>query len=232
MNPPAVPPSPSPKRGRPSGGKKGPGRPEGQGNQREQILDAAEHVFADHGFVAATLREVAEKASVTQALINYYFESKLGLFEQVFLRRSKHVSEQRVARMAELRGRGKRFTPRQVVESFLLPALQLRETPGGRAFIRLQARLHLEPPDISYRLRDVAYTGSTRMYVQALMEAIPQLSEKDAYWRMTSLIGTYIYMFSDTHRLEEYAPGMCNPEDPVELLDQVTRFVIGGLKAP
>jgi len=210
---------------------KSPGRPEGAGNYREDVLDAAEQVFADKGYAGTTLREVADRVNVTQALIGYYFASKLGLFEQVFLRRSHVISNQRVERLQALQqGRGKP-TVKAIVEAFLSPALSLRMTPEGRAFIRLQARLHLEPPEVSYRLRDEAYTASTRMYVEALMEAVPGLAEKDAYWRMTSLIGTYIYVFSDTHRLEEYAPGLCNLEDPDEVLDQVTRFIVGGLEA-
>jgi AcrR family transcriptional regulator len=208
------------------------GPPQSNGNLREQILDAAESVFADRGFAGTALREVAALSNVTQGLVGYYFESKLGLFEQVFLRRSQVVSRHRVEGLAALQAGAEPATARQIVEAFLAPALSLRSSPGGRSFIRLQARLHLEPPEISYRLRDEAYTESTRMYVTALVAAIPGLCEKDAYWRMTSLIGTYIYVFSDTHRLEEYAPGLCNLNDSAEVMDQVSRFVVGGLTAP
>ena len=53
-----------------------PGRPEGTSEVRGQILDAAEDVFSSLGYAGTSLREVAEKAKVTQALISYYFGSK------------------------------------------------------------------------------------------------------------------------------------------------------------
>lgn len=211
---------------------KGPGRPEGPGNMRESILDAAEEVFAELGYAGTTLRQVTAKAKVTQALISYYFGSKLGLYEQVFLRRGRVISDARIDNLARLEARAKPPRLRDIVEAFLTPTLALRSTPEGRNFLRLQARLHTEPPSISYRLRNEAYDVSTRKYVQALRAALPGLTEKDAYWRTTLMVGAYMYAFSDTHRLEQLAPGVCDIEDAQEIIDQITTFVVGGFSAP
>jgi len=210
---------------------RGPGRPEGASVVRDEILDAAEDVFSSLGYAGTSLREVAEKAKVTQALISYYFGSKFGLFEQVFLRRSQPISLERIERLEALQRSGK-VTVREIVRAFLLPTVSLRASPQGRAFLRLQARLHTEPPEISYELRTQAYGGSTRRYVEALRVARPALSELDAHWRVTMMIGTYLYAFSDTHRMEEMTPpGLYDPEDVESLIDQVTRFVVGGVEA-
>lgn len=210
---------------------KGPGRPGGASVVREEILDAAEALFANLGYAGTTLREVANEAKVTQALISYYFGSKYGLYEAVFLRRGQVISQQRMDNLDAL-GKGGKPRVRDIVRAFLLPTLQLRGTPQGRSFLRLQARLHTEPPEISYKLRTDAYGGSTRRYVEVLREALPKLGELDAYWRVTLMIGTYLYAFSDTHRMEEMAPkGMYDPDDTDSLIDQVTRFVVGGFEA-
>ena len=60
-----------------SGTNQGPGK-------REQILRAAEQVFAKRGFKGATTREVAEKAGIASSLIFYYFKNKMALYEAVF----------------------------------------------------------------------------------------------------------------------------------------------------
>src|SRR5215207_1696194 len=86
---------------------RGPGRPEGVSDVRNDILDAAEDVFSSLGYAGTSLREVAEKAKVTQALISYYFGSKFGLFEQVFLRRSAPISQERIERLEALQKKGK-----------------------------------------------------------------------------------------------------------------------------
>jgi AcrR family transcriptional regulator len=209
------------------------GRPEGtNGNVRDTILDAAEVTFADLGYAGTTLREVAEKAKVTQALISYYFGSKYGLFEEVFLRRGRKISDARMENLGALKRGGKALQVREILQAFFTPTLALRATPEGRAFIRLQARLHTEPPEISYKLRNEAYDVSTRAYVAAIWSALPYLSEKDVYWRVTLMVGAYMYAFSDTHRLEELAKGVCNPDDPNEILAQITEFVTGGLSMP
>ena len=47
---------------------------------RQTLLDAARKRFAQHGYSATTVREIADDAGVNVALINRYFESKEGLF--------------------------------------------------------------------------------------------------------------------------------------------------------
>ncbi|BBQ01487.1 TetR family transcriptional regulator (plasmid) [Burkholderia sp. SFA1] len=213
-----------------SGKRKRLGRPAGNINQRENILDAAEVDFSQRGYAGTSLKEVAASCGVTQALITYYFGTKQQLFEQVFLRRALLVSEERVTLLRELTD-AKGANVRDIVRAFLLPLVALRGTDGGRAFIRLQARLHTEPPEISYNLRSTAYGDSTDAYVEALRAALPGLPAKDLYWRVTMMIGAYLYAFSDTHRLDVLAKGACDPWDANETLEQLTSFIVGGLEA-
>jgi AcrR family transcriptional regulator len=198
---------------------------------RETMLDAAEMTFADLGYTGTTLREIAQKSNVTQALISYYFGSKFGLFTEVFLRRSRKISDARLENLSALLKERQAPTVREIVLAFLKPTLALRATAEGQAFIRLQARVHTEPPEISYQLRNEAYDVSTRAYVDALRLALPSLSGKDVYWQGTLMIGAYLYGFSHTHRLEQLAGDACDPDNTEEVLDQVATFVTGGLEA-
>lgn len=211
-----------------------PGRPEGSSagdNTSERILDAAEEVFAEVGYSGATLRMVAARAGVTQALINYYFGSKYGLYEAVFIRRGRVISDERMKLLEELKQRSD-ITVQDVVKAFLAPTIAMRDAPGGRLFLRLQARLHTEPADISYKLRSGAYDTSTRAYVQMLARVCPDLTATDVNWRMGLMIGAYMYVFSDTHRLEQLAPGICDSDDTEEIFAQITAFVTAGISAP
>lgn len=210
----------------------GPGRPEGESNLRENILDAAERTFAQLGYAGTTLRLVADAAGVTQALVSYYFGSKHGLFEATFLRRGLPITEQRMRNLEQLEASGKRMRLRDLVQAFLSPVIALRGTPEGRAFLRLQARLHTEPPEVSYELRTRVYDYSTRRFAEALGNVLPDLPEQDVLWRMTLMVGAYMYAFSDTHRLQLLAPGRVDLEDTDALLEQVTAFVVAGLQAP
>jgi len=51
--------------------------------KREQIMVTALHLFAEKGFEGTSIRDIAEKASVNVAMVNYYFGSKEKLFENI-----------------------------------------------------------------------------------------------------------------------------------------------------
>lgn len=209
---------------------KRPGRPEGgSGQVRTGILDAAEVVFAGHGYAGTTLREVAKLVGVTQALITYYFGSKFELFSETYLRRAVEIADARTAGLAALRAEGRADDIVAVIEAFLRPIVALRTTSQGRAFLRLHARLHTEPPNLSYELRKTAYEASTRCYIEALHHALPRLSRFEVHWRMSLMIGTYLYAFSDTHRMEELIPDAYDPDDSAKLMAETVAFLAGGL---
>lgn len=47
---------------------------------RERLISAAGEIFAEHGFRAATVRDICSRAKANVAAINYYFGDKLGLY--------------------------------------------------------------------------------------------------------------------------------------------------------
>ena len=51
--------------------------------RRQAILDAALSVFAEHGFEAARLDDVAERAGVAKGTLYLYFHDKEALFEEL-----------------------------------------------------------------------------------------------------------------------------------------------------
>ncbi len=56
---------------------------ESEEGTRQRLLEAAGEVFAEHGFRAATIREICGRADMNIAAVNYYFRDKEGLYEEV-----------------------------------------------------------------------------------------------------------------------------------------------------
>lgn len=57
-------------------------------DRREQIIDAAMHVFSQKGFSRATNKDIALEAGITPGLIYHYFESKEALLQAIVEGRS------------------------------------------------------------------------------------------------------------------------------------------------
>jgi len=50
---------------------------------RRALLDAGRHIFAEHGFSGARVDQIAGRAGVNKALINYHFGGKAELFAAI-----------------------------------------------------------------------------------------------------------------------------------------------------
>ena len=55
------------------------------------IIETAMQLFAEKGFEGTSVRDIAEKASVNVAMVNYYFGTKEKLFEKIVEYKSTHT---------------------------------------------------------------------------------------------------------------------------------------------
>jgi AcrR family transcriptional regulator len=67
-------------------GAQGPRRRLSAEERRESILDAANHVFGEHGFENVRIDDVATAAGISKALIYEHFESKHELYGELMSR--------------------------------------------------------------------------------------------------------------------------------------------------
>ena len=56
------------------------GRRKGTSESRREILEAAQALFAEHGYQSTTIRLIAERAGVDPSLVIYFFSTKEQLF--------------------------------------------------------------------------------------------------------------------------------------------------------
>ncbi|MGC9988342.1 MAG: CerR family C-terminal domain-containing protein [Terriglobales bacterium] len=57
--------------------------PSATASTREKLVEAAGHVFAEHGYQATTVREIVKRSGANIAAVNYHFGDKLGLYTEV-----------------------------------------------------------------------------------------------------------------------------------------------------
>lgn len=205
------------------------GRPEGRTATREDILDAAERYFAERGYAAANLREIASEANVTQAMVNYYFGSKVEMFKEVYLRRGRRLA---ASRMSLLEAVVAKPSPQveDILRAYLVPPFKLRGSSQGKAFLRLQARLHAEPDEMAYDLRREVYDRPVRAYVAALRTLLAEKSEDELYLSFAQLIGIYLYIVSGAHRIGQIQGVRRRVPSSNELIEEIVQFAAAGIR--
>jgi TetR/AcrR family transcriptional regulator len=93
---------PESRRGRGSGSGQVQSRARNAEETREAILDAAEEVFAEHGFDGARIDAIAERSGYNKSLIFQYYGDKLGLYTEVLMRADKDMGQLQVKLLAPL----------------------------------------------------------------------------------------------------------------------------------
>ena len=100
---------------------------------RDQILDAAEGLFAQQGFTATSIKQIAAGAGVNSALLYYYFQDKETLYKAVLARQIQGLVSSLASRLegaADPADAVRRFVEAQaeaVLAHPLFPRLMLRE---------------------------------------------------------------------------------------------------------
>jgi TetR/AcrR family transcriptional regulator len=110
-----------------------------ESGRRAQILEAALHVMAEHGFRGASIKRIAERAGLkSPALIYWYFKDKQALLEGIFQRISPFLATVAEAD-AQLDAPPDEVLPR-IVSSFLTVVQQPHTGPFVRVMLSEMAR--------------------------------------------------------------------------------------------
>ncbi len=118
---------------------------------RRALIDAGIDAFAEHGFEAASVRDITAKAEVNQGAITYHFGGKEGLYLAVLEAVRDRVSEQP---LLDPSGVGD-YPPEELLRRFLRQMLApLAEGPADRRHLRVFAWEQLRPTAVGRRLSD------------------------------------------------------------------------------
>ncbi len=115
------------------------------------ILDAAEQAFGRHGFEGASMRAIAERAEVAQALLHYHFRNKETLYEAVFERRAAVIRTQRQQHLDEAFAGEDPVTLEDVLGILFMPLEDLLGTKRGdlRFYVQMVAEVTISSDERS-----------------------------------------------------------------------------------
>jgi len=201
--------------------------------RRDLILDAAEAEFAVHGFDGVTMRQIAREAGVDVALPNYYYKSKRGLFDAVFLRRALVLNERRATAIRSVIAAAGDATPglEDIIAAYLKPIRDAQEShePGWRNYCSLVA--HINNSRVwGEQMMSKHFNDFVVIFIDALKLAMPEADEKDIYWGYHFFSGALTLTMADTGRIDLLSDGLCHSGDFSEAYDRMTDFIADGFR--
>ncbi|MBQ91286.1 MAG: hypothetical protein CL441_07730, partial [Acidimicrobiaceae bacterium] len=161
---------------------------------KQRILDAAERLFADHGFPATSMRDITNEADVNLAAVNYHFGSKEALLIAVIERTAAPINRDRLERLdaLELEAGGTAIEVESLVRAFLAPMFD-RWSVWGKSepkILKLVGRIHAEV-DQDLRAKFIRQFDTVfSRYSAAFQRSLPELAAADVHWRMLFLVGS------------------------------------------
>jgi AcrR family transcriptional regulator len=196
----------------------------------EQILDAAEHLFSQHGLHGVTLKDVGKQAGFHTSLLHYYFDDKKAMFDAVFARRAAVTVERRMKALDDYdAGCGGKPTVEGALHAFLDPDLDLfgGGDEGWRNYATLGAQVAMSPK-WGAELFDSHFDAVVLRLVGLLKRALPDCPEEDIFWGYHFVTGALILTLARTGRIDELSKGLCKSEDFAAIKARMARFMAAG----
>jgi len=125
---------------------------------RNAILDAAERLFAEHGYDGVTLRHITQLAGTNIASVNYYFGSKESLFEEMIGRLFRPIDARRLQLLQTVLSHVEAGTPQlePLLDAFARPFFEsIADPEQDEPLRRMIARVLMETDGVAVRIVQV-----------------------------------------------------------------------------
>ena len=112
---------------------------------KNKLLNAAEKLFADHGFAETSLRTITTQAEVNLASVNYHFGSKKVLVEAVFDRYMQGFTLELIIELEKIENQDK-LNVSQVLNTLVRPLVEIDNIRpnGSSVFMKLLGHAYSE----------------------------------------------------------------------------------------
>ena len=191
-------------------------------DRKADILLAAEKLFAQSGYHAVSIRDIAHEAGVPLALVGYHYGPKHELFHAIFAHWNSTIEE----RLRELK---KANTLPRIIDAFVGPVLRMRASAEGEYYALLVARELYHALEETDRVLRAYFDPMAHAFIDALQEALPHATRGQVAWCYQFGLGALLHHLSDD-RVTRLSLGESQPGDP-EAAQLLVTFIVGGIRA-
>ncbi|WP_374469074.1 TetR/AcrR family transcriptional regulator [Phenylobacterium sp.] len=203
---------------------------EAQAATKQAVFNAAERLFALHGFQNVSVRDITAEAGVNLASVNYHFGSKDALLFEIFRRRTSELNRERARMLHEANDRHQGKPPvREILEAYFAPPLRWGAPDNDRRIsVQFIIRARSEGTE---EMREAIRNDVSHLerFAGALLAARPDLPREEVYWRLHFCLGmVHNNRFVEFDRLHHLSGGLTREGDVSALLRRMLDFAEAG----
>ncbi|MEM8602671.1 MAG: TetR/AcrR family transcriptional regulator [Cyanobacteria bacterium P01_H01_bin.121] len=198
---------------------------------KEQIINAAERLFAERGFAATTLRNVVSEAGVNLAAVHYHFGSKEELFRAAVARFARPVVAEELALLAQLQASDEPLTVEAILTALIKPCLEFLMQDEETRIIRAQfmGRCRTEPGPIQ-SIAANEFNESQEAFLDVLQRVLPDQSRSQLHWKFDLVIAALIRIQTEAGQPFALLQST-KPEDVHKATEQLVKFLSPGMRS-
>lgn len=198
---------------------------------KEQILNTAERLFAEHGFAGTSLRGVVREAEVNIAAVHYHFGSKEKLFVAVVQRVAKPIIQSQLQQLAKFENQPTPPSVESILEEFFKPFLQIISQMGEEGMIRAQfmGRCRIEPFPIQ-QIAKQEFNPSYQRFLDILQRALPDRTRSELLWKLDLAVAVLIRVLTQIGQPDALIQEISS-EEVETAIERLVKFVAQGMKA-
>ncbi|MFE7978149.1 TetR/AcrR family transcriptional regulator [Streptomyces shenzhenensis] len=201
-------------------------------NTRTQILDAAEHLFAEHGYRGTSVRAITKLAGANLAAVGYHFGSKAELMAAVARRVIEPINAAQCAGLDKLLARTPDPPVSELVEAFAGPLFD--EMPAGDEGSARTSRLIVtilsDPAEEARSWTGPAENTVRERYLAAFARVLPDLSPEELWFRMRGILAVTAVDRLEVH--QQPSPGCVSPAAGEAARRWAITFLTAAMSAP
>ncbi|MES2259063.1 MAG: TetR family transcriptional regulator [Pseudomonadota bacterium] len=198
-------------------------------NRKENILLAAERLFAARGYHGVSIRDIANEAGVQFALIGYYYGNKLELYHHIFEQRSGYIKERLALLHTIMQNASSRNALGDIIEAFVGPVLKLAQSTDGGNFLRLISRGMTEQLSEDEKVIQELFDPLAHAFIDALACVQPHVSRGTVAWCYQFALGALLHHVTD-RRVERLSRGENRHDDFAHSQPLLVRFIVHGIR--
>ncbi|GAA1654006.1 TetR/AcrR family transcriptional regulator [Actinoplanes couchii] len=157
---------------------------------RTQLLDAAERLFAEHGYSGTSVRAITDRAGANVAAVGYHFGSKAQLMAAVARRAIEPITAAQSAGLDRLLAEGATPAVAELVEAFAGPMFDAMPAgdPSGARRSRLIVTILTDPAEETRAWSGPAEQSVQERFAAAFRLTLPDLSGDELFFRMRGVL--------------------------------------------